>query len=117
MVAALSASWMVIDCFLCCFVSQLLQQFTFAQDPGQYTEQRTHGPFIELLQFSASLFENAAKPVHAASASAKHLQLLFVIGDGRIDRGEGSAACQALSNAHTQPFNWLTVRRDCDLRT
>ena len=82
------------------FSLQLLQQFTFAQDPGQDTEQRTHGPFIELLQFSASLFENAARPVHAASASAKHLQLLFVIGDGRIDRGEHAAAW-ALSCAYS----------------
>ena len=76
------------DRLSCVVWVQLLQQFTFEQDPGQDTEQRAHGPFIELLQFSATLFENAARPVHAASAAAKHLQLLFVIGDGRIDRGE-----------------------------
>lgn len=84
------------------FLSQLLQQFTFAQDPGQEppgggaegaggAEQSTKGhagPFVELLQYSNHLFENAARPVHAGAASAKHLQLLFVIGDGRIDRGE-----------------------------
>jgi midasin len=66
---------------------ELLQQFSFAQDPDKdQAGGAREAPFTELLNYSSAMFEAAARPTHAAAASAKHLQLLFVIGDGRIDR-------------------------------